>query len=138
VERRVDFGDGSAGIVSLNEPVLRYGSNPILTAHQVDTVWTEPHLRVMTVHSAGVAVVGSETEMLFRSTFGAASASLGWRVVAMASRTGGSGRARASNQPPPRIGSRLASAEIAQLEASWQRQQVSPRVRDPGRIDSSA
>ena len=67
MERRVDFGDGSAGTVSLNEPVLRYGNNPILTAHQVNAVWTEPHLRVMTVHNAGVAVVGSETVMLFRS-----------------------------------------------------------------------
>jgi hypothetical protein len=67
VERRVDFGDGSTGIVSLNEPMLRHRNNPILTALQVNAVWTEPHLRVVTVHNAGVAVVGSETVMLFRS-----------------------------------------------------------------------
>jgi predicted GH43/DUF377 family glycosyl hydrolase len=67
MERRVHFGDGSIRIVSLNEPVLRYEGNPILTAHQVNAVWTEPHLRVVTAHNAGVAVVGSETVMLFRS-----------------------------------------------------------------------
>src|SRR5258706_14326585 len=63
----VEFGDGRMGAVSLNEPVLRYQDNPILTAPHVNDVWTEPHLRVVTVHNAGVAVVGSETVMLFRS-----------------------------------------------------------------------
>src|SRR5258706_2978823 len=63
----VEFGDGRMGAVSLNEPVLRYQDNPILTAPHVNDVWTEPHLRVVTVHNAGVALVGSETVMLFRS-----------------------------------------------------------------------
>jgi predicted GH43/DUF377 family glycosyl hydrolase len=67
MERMVEFGDGRIGAVSLNEPVLRYQNNPILTARHVNDVWTQPHLRVVTVHNAGVAVVGSETVMLFRS-----------------------------------------------------------------------
>jgi predicted GH43/DUF377 family glycosyl hydrolase len=67
VKRTVDIGGGPAGMVSLNEPVQRYEHNPILTSHQVNAVWTEPHRRVVTVHNAGVAVVGSGTVMLFRS-----------------------------------------------------------------------
>ena len=67
MEREVDFGDGRTRAVSLYEPALRYEGNPILTARHVNDAWTEPHRRVMTVHNAGVAVVGSETVMLFRS-----------------------------------------------------------------------
>src|SRR2546421_11065740 len=67
MHRMVGFGDGRMGAVSLSEPVLRYQDNPILTAHHVNDVWTEPHRRVVTVHNAGVALVGSETVMLFRS-----------------------------------------------------------------------
>jgi len=66
LERSVEVGGGT-GMVSLGEPVLRYGDNPILTADQVNAVWTEPHRRVVTVHNAGVAVVGADTVMLFRS-----------------------------------------------------------------------
>jgi predicted GH43/DUF377 family glycosyl hydrolase len=67
MHRMVGFGDGWMGAVSLSEPVLRYQANPILTAHHVNDVWTEPHRRVVTVHNAGAALVGSETVMLFRS-----------------------------------------------------------------------
>jgi len=67
VQRIVGFGDGRMGPVSLSGPVLRYQGNPVLTARQVNDVWTEPHLQVVTVHNAGVAVVGSETVMVFRS-----------------------------------------------------------------------
>ncbi len=67
VERKVDFPDGRGGTVSLAEPVLRYPDNPILTADQVNEVWTAPHRRVTTVHNAGVAVAGNGTVMLFRS-----------------------------------------------------------------------
>jgi predicted GH43/DUF377 family glycosyl hydrolase len=67
VRRAVDFGEGTAGVVSLDEPLLRYPGNPILTAHHVNAVWTEPHLRVVTVHNAGTAEVRGETVMLFRS-----------------------------------------------------------------------
>jgi predicted GH43/DUF377 family glycosyl hydrolase len=66
-KREVDFRDGTMGVVSLNEPVLRYPANPILTAHQVNAVWREPHLQVVTVHNAGVAALREETVMLFRS-----------------------------------------------------------------------
>jgi len=52
---------------TLAEPLVRHPGNPILTAHHVNEVWREPHLRVVTVHNAGVAVVGDETVMLFRS-----------------------------------------------------------------------
>ena len=67
MQRIVGFGDGRMGPVSLIGPVLRYQGNPVLTARQVNDVWTEPHLQVVTVHNAGVAVVGSETVMVFRS-----------------------------------------------------------------------
>jgi predicted GH43/DUF377 family glycosyl hydrolase len=65
-ERLVDIGSAPRS-VSLDHPVIRYDSNPILSAGQVNAVWTEPHRRVVTVHNAGVAVIGSETVMLFRS-----------------------------------------------------------------------
>lgn len=52
---------------SLDEPLVRHPGNPILTSHQVNEVWRDPHLRVLTVHNAGVARVGDETVMLFRS-----------------------------------------------------------------------
>ncbi len=67
MERIVEFGNGRSGVVSLNEPALRYDGNPILTAHHVNDAWTEPHLQVVTVHNGGVAVIDSETVMLFRS-----------------------------------------------------------------------
>jgi len=66
-KREVIFGDGTTGVASLDEPVLRYSANPILTAHQVNAVWQEPHLRVVTVHNAGVVALPDETVMLFRS-----------------------------------------------------------------------
>ncbi|MEU7873351.1 hypothetical protein [Dactylosporangium sp. NPDC049140] len=65
--REVEFGDGTAGVVSLNTPVLRYPANPILTAHQVNVVWQEPHLQVVTVHNAGAAAAADQTVLLFRS-----------------------------------------------------------------------
>jgi predicted GH43/DUF377 family glycosyl hydrolase len=67
MERKVDRGDGTTGLVSLTGPVLRHPENPLLTARDVNEVWTEPHRQVETVHNAGVAVVGDHTVMLFRS-----------------------------------------------------------------------
>ncbi len=67
MERKVELGHGRSGVVSLNEPMLRYPDNPVLTAWHVNEVWTEPHRQVVTVHNAGVAVVGDETVMVFRS-----------------------------------------------------------------------
>ena len=119
MERKVDFGDGSTRIVSLNEPVLRYGRNPILTAHQVNTVWTEPHLRVVTVHNAGVAVVGSETVMLFRSHL-----RCGISVIGLARSSDGIGDWRVHPRPflqPATADDRFAvginPADIAEMEA---------------------
>lgn len=67
MERRVDLGPGARGTVSLRDPVLRYGGNPILTADTVNRVWTSPGLQVVTAHNAGAAVIGGETVLLFRS-----------------------------------------------------------------------
>ena len=53
--------------LSLNEPVHRYEYNPILTAHDVNKVWTDPRLRVTTVHNAGITVYKDNILMLFRS-----------------------------------------------------------------------
>ena len=47
--------------------MLRYPDNPILTRHQVNEVWRGVAEQVVTVHNAGVARVGDETVMLFRS-----------------------------------------------------------------------
>jgi predicted GH43/DUF377 family glycosyl hydrolase len=66
LEREVDVG-GVTRTVSLNEPTARYPGNPILTAGHINSVWTQPHRRVMTVHNAGVAMAGDDTVMLFRS-----------------------------------------------------------------------
>lgn len=64
--------NGFEGIVTINEPVLRYPGNPILTCHQVNEKWGgDPRLYTYTVHNAGVARVevndGSKIIMLFRS-----------------------------------------------------------------------
>lgn len=65
--------NGWEGIVSINEPVLRYPGNPILTCHDVNKVWgTDARLYTYTVHNAGMAVVTGkdgkkQTIMLFRS-----------------------------------------------------------------------
>jgi predicted GH43/DUF377 family glycosyl hydrolase len=67
VERKVDFAEGNGGPVSLAEPLLRYPDNPILTSHQVNEQWRDPQRQVVTVHNAGVALVGGETVVLFRS-----------------------------------------------------------------------
>lgn len=68
----VEF-NGFEGIVTINEPVLRYPGNPILTCHEVNKIWdTEGRLYTYTVHNAGMAKVTgtdgkSQTIMLFRS-----------------------------------------------------------------------
>ena len=61
------------GVVSVNNPVLRFPGNPILTSDDVNKVWAKnPHFQVYTVHNAGIAQVartdgGVDTIMLFRS-----------------------------------------------------------------------
>ncbi len=65
--------NGFEGIVTINEPVLRYPGNPILTCHDVNKVWgTDGRLYTYTVHNAGMAEVTgangkNQTIMLFRS-----------------------------------------------------------------------
>lgn len=53
--------------LSLSNPVCRYKANPILNSHTVNAVWKEPHLKVVTVHNAGVTEFNGQTMMLFRS-----------------------------------------------------------------------
>lgn len=54
-------------VVDLNNPVARYPMNPILTSEEVNAVWSDPGLQVITVHNAGIALYRDETVMLFRS-----------------------------------------------------------------------
>jgi len=67
VHRTVDPGDGHLVSVNLNEPVARYSGNPIITATQVNKIWTDPGHQIKTVHNAGVARLNGDTVMLFRS-----------------------------------------------------------------------
>jgi predicted GH43/DUF377 family glycosyl hydrolase len=54
-------------VVDLNNPVARFPLNPILTAEEVNEVWTDPGLQVVTAHNAGIALYQDDTVMLFRS-----------------------------------------------------------------------
>lgn len=71
-EAQVEF-NGFKGKATINEPVLRYPGNPILTCHDVNKAWgANARLYTYTVHNAGMAKVtaangGSRTIMLFRS-----------------------------------------------------------------------
>ena len=67
IKEKVINAGGSSFNVSLNDPVARFAGNPILTADDVNSVWTEPALQVSTVHNAGIAICKDETIMLFRS-----------------------------------------------------------------------
>ena len=53
--------------INLNNPLKRYKGNPILSATEVNKIWTDPKLQVITVHNAGITEYNSETIMLFRS-----------------------------------------------------------------------
>ena len=53
--------------VNLNNPLQRYNGNPILTSREVNKVWTDPKLQVITVHNAGITEYNNEVIMLFRS-----------------------------------------------------------------------
>ncbi len=67
VGRIVSFGDGPDFTVDLNTPFIRYQENPILGPGDVNNVWTDPGLRVITVHNAGITRSGEDTIMIFRS-----------------------------------------------------------------------
>ncbi|HUC90046.1 MAG TPA: glycosidase [Patescibacteria group bacterium] len=72
METQVRLGEFE-GVVSLNNPVLRYPDNPILTCHDVNEVWGDnPLWQTYTVHNAGMAQIltaegDPQTLMLFRS-----------------------------------------------------------------------
>jgi predicted GH43/DUF377 family glycosyl hydrolase len=79
-QRRIEMGstqasvewNGFEGTVTINEPVLRYPENPILTSHDVNKTWgNDNRLYAYTVHNAGMAKVDvngrTQTIMLFRS-----------------------------------------------------------------------
>jgi predicted GH43/DUF377 family glycosyl hydrolase len=57
----------SMGTVSPSTPALRHTANPILTPAEVNGVWRDPALQVVTVHNAGAVIIDGETALLFRS-----------------------------------------------------------------------
>jgi predicted GH43/DUF377 family glycosyl hydrolase len=67
VNRKVFLSKEFGGNVDLNNPVLRFCGNPILTPHSVNSVWDDPALQVITVHNAGIAMYKDCAVMLFRS-----------------------------------------------------------------------
>jgi predicted GH43/DUF377 family glycosyl hydrolase len=67
VNRTVATGAGQTADVNINCPVARYTGNPILTATDVNKIWTNPGHQVKTVHNAGITILNGETIMLFRS-----------------------------------------------------------------------
>ena len=67
MQRKVEFPEGENVIVDLNNPVVRYTGNPIISAEDVNKVWLDPAYQVTTVHNAGVVETDSEFVMLFRS-----------------------------------------------------------------------
>jgi predicted GH43/DUF377 family glycosyl hydrolase len=67
ISRTVSFGNSKDFTVDLNRPVFRYPANPILTATDVNRIWTDPALQVKTVHNAGITIFNDQTIMLFRS-----------------------------------------------------------------------
>lgn len=67
IRRVVDFSIGQPTEVDLHTPVDRFSGNPILTARDVNKVWRNSALQVITVHNAGVTTMDGQTIMLFRS-----------------------------------------------------------------------
>jgi len=61
------FISGEQYKISLDKPVQRYTKNPLLCSHDVNSIWKEPHLKVITVHNAGITIFEDEVIMLFRS-----------------------------------------------------------------------
>lgn len=67
IERKVNFENLQIGEVDCNNPLLRFLDNPILKPADVNAVWTDPALKVFSVHNAGIAIYHDYTLMLFRS-----------------------------------------------------------------------
>ncbi len=53
--------------LNLNNPVVRYKNNPILTCRDVNKVWKEPNLKTITVHNSAITEFSGNILMLFRS-----------------------------------------------------------------------
>lgn len=53
--------------LNLSYPLWRYKENPIITAGDVNEVWTDPGLQTITVHNAGITAYDGHVIMLFRS-----------------------------------------------------------------------
>jgi len=53
--------------LDLNKPIVRFINNPILTCHDVNKVWDDPHLKTITVHNSAVTEYKGKIVMLFRS-----------------------------------------------------------------------
>ena len=53
--------------LNLSNPVIRYKENPLVTAYDVNKVWTDPKLQTITVHNAGITEYNGDVLMLFRS-----------------------------------------------------------------------
>ena len=53
--------------LDLSNPVTRYKENPIVTAFDVNKVWTDPKYQTITVHNAGITEYDGDVLMLFRS-----------------------------------------------------------------------
>ncbi len=53
--------------LDLSNPVQRYKGNPIVTARDVNKVWTDPKWQTITVHNAGITEYDGDVLMLFRS-----------------------------------------------------------------------
>ena len=62
----INFGNKDY-MLSTSNPFVRFEGNPILSSTQVNKKWNEPHLKVVTVHNAGVVIHEEKTLMLFRS-----------------------------------------------------------------------
>lgn len=62
MERTVDGVGGLRGTVSLADPVLRYADNPILTAHDVNEAWRQPHLQLQDGRRLKAKLVGGDSE----------------------------------------------------------------------------
>jgi predicted GH43/DUF377 family glycosyl hydrolase len=64
--KKIQVGD-QVGTLSMNQPVLRFHGNPIITCHDVNKVWDSPKHQVLTVHNAGVCEYKDKVQLLFRS-----------------------------------------------------------------------
>lgn len=64
---QININDIWQGSIDINNPVIRYSDNPILTPDSINEIWKKPEHQVITVHNAGIATYNTETVMLFRS-----------------------------------------------------------------------